>query len=107
MSESRVTGAPLDGVHGFILVHETLCNGLVPAEWDGANRPVLYGTRAQAELERVDAAEQRADAMRDAQMQSEDDDRWVEPAVLHADGMLTLVDPGRTFTVNALRDLLR
>jgi hypothetical protein len=106
MSESWVSGASTDGVHGFILVHETLCDGLIPAERDGANRPVLYGTRAQAELELFDAAEQRADSMREAQMEPEDDDRWVETAVLHADGGLTLVDQDRTFTADALRELL-
>ena len=106
MSESWVSCASTDGVHGFILVHETLCDGLIPAERDGANRPVLYATRAQAELELFDAAEQRADAMREAQMEPEDDDRWVERAVLHADGGLTLVEQDRTFTADTLRELL-
>lgn len=106
MSESWVSGASTDGVHGFILVHETLCDGLIPAERDGGNRPVLYATRAEAELELLDAAEQRADSLREAQMEPEDDDRWVETAVLRADGGLTLVDQDRTYTADVLRSLL-
>lgn len=93
--------------NGFILVRETLCEGLIPAERDGDNQIVLYETRAEAEVERVDAAEMRADALSAAQMEEEtyDDGTWVEAAVSHSDGTLTLIDQGVVFTADALRDL--
>jgi len=96
----------MDGFRGFILVHATLCGGLSPAEWDESNRPVLYGTRAQAELWLFDAAEMRSEALLDAQMESKNDDRWVEAAMLDAEGGLTLVDQGKTFTPDVLLDLI-
>ena len=94
---------------GFILVHDTLCHGVIPAEWGGDNDVVLHDTRTEAESERVDAAEMRADAHREAQMEPENDEEgfFIEEAVLHADGSLTLLDPGRTFTAQALRALIR
>ncbi len=94
---------------GFILVHETLCDGLIPAELDGENQLVMYETRAEAESELADAAEMRADAMRAAKMEEADDedDRWIETVVLHSDGTLVLVDQGLLFTADALRELWR
>lgn len=111
---SAITTAPFAptppaGRRGFILVHETLCDGLIPAEWDGDNQPVFYDTRAEAEVERLDAAEMRADAMTVANIVVADDsdDRWVEAVVLHPNGALSMVDQGLTFTVDALRELCR
>jgi glycine/D-amino acid oxidase-like deaminating enzyme len=95
--------------HGFILAHETLCQGVTPAEWDDENPFVFYDTHAEAEAERVDAAEMRAEALEDAQMEPEvpDDSPWVEAAVLHPDGALTLPDQALKFTLDALRELFR
>jgi hypothetical protein len=95
--------------HGFILVHETFCHGISPALWDDANPFVFYGSHAEAEAERVDFAEMRAEAEDDAGMDLEnaDDGPWVEAAVLHPDGMLTLPDLRLTFTMDGLRGFLR
>lgn len=91
---------------GFVLVHDTFCDGVVPAEWDADNRPVLYETRTEAEVELADAAEMRAEGMREAHSDSEDDDRWVEAAAIHADGSLALVEQRRLFSVAVLRNVL-
>ena len=93
--------------YGFILAHETLWLGVIPAEWDGENQLIFYNTRAEAEAERVDASEMRADSIEDARMEPEDGDDgpWVESAVLHPDGALSLLDVGLTFTADALRSL--
>jgi hypothetical protein len=95
--------------HGFILVNETLCHGIGPAEWDDAKPFVLYGSHAEAEAERVDFAEMRAEAEEEAGMDSEnaDDGPWVEAAVLRPDGTLTLLDLMLTFTMDGLRGFLR
>ncbi len=95
--------------HGFVIVHYTLCDRIIPAERDGDNQVVVYETHAEAEVERLDAAEMRADALKDAHMEpeSEDDGPWIEAAVLHSDGALTLVEPEFTFTAEALRKLHR
>lgn len=95
--------------YGFILTHDTLCHGVIPAEWGGDDDVVLYDTRMEAEFERIDAAEMRSDADREAQMEPETDDEglFVEEAVLHADGSLTLLNLGRAFTAYALRALTR
>ena len=94
--------------YGFILAQQTLCQGVIPAERDGENQPVIYDTRAQAEAERGDAAEMRADALADAKMAPDevDDGPWVEAAVLHPDGALTLLDAGLTLTAETLRELV-
>ena len=95
--------------YGFILVHDTLCHGVVPAEWGGDDDVVLYDTRTEAEFECVDAAEMRAASDREAQMEPENDEDgfFIEEAVLHADGSLTLLNLGRAFTAHALRALTR
>jgi hypothetical protein len=95
--------------HGFILVQETFCHGITPAEWDDENPFVFYDTRAEAESERVDAVATRAEAIENAHMEPEDEDGgpWVEAAVLHPDGALTLPDHALTFTIDALRGFLR
>jgi hypothetical protein len=94
--------------HGFVLVHDTLCHGVSPAEWDGDNRVVLYHTRAEAELQCIDATEMRADAYRKVQGEPEIDSEgyWVEDAVLHADGSLTLPNLRKQLTGEALRALI-
>jgi hypothetical protein len=94
---------------GYIIVHDTLCHGMIPAEWDGDDRPVLYSTRDEAEAERVDAIEMRTDEGDEAPEDAEylDDDTWVDIAVVHVDGTLTLPELRRTFTSEALRALLR
>lgn len=94
--------------YGFILAQQTLCEGVIPAEPDGENQPVKYDTRAQAEAERGDAAEMRAGALADAKMAPDevDDGPWVEAAVLHPDGALTLLDAGLTLTAETLRELV-
>ena len=109
MTTTRFPNATLAVRHGFILVHDTLCHGVTPAEFDGDEQVVLYAAQAEAELERFDAAEMRADAMRDADMEQadDDDDRWVEPAALHPDGVLKLLDQWLTFSADALRALYR
>ena len=95
--------------HGFILVVDTLCQGIIPGEWDDESPFVLYDTREEAETERADFAEMRADAREDAHMASEDeddtDDLWVEVAELHPDVTLVLPELGLIFTTDALRDL--
>ena len=93
---------------GFILVHDTLCHGVIPAEWDVENLPVFYLTRAEAEAERMDAEEMRADALDDAQAEPDgpDDGMWVEVAVLNADGTLALPELRLTFSADALREIL-
>jgi hypothetical protein len=108
MTTTQFASTPTGARYGFVLVHDTLCRGVIPAEWDGENQPVLYDTRAEAELERIDAAEMRADALRDARMEPENDHDgfWVEAAVRHADGALALIDLGVTFPAGALRELL-
>ena len=77
-------------------MHDTWFDGLVPAERDAENEVVLYDTLAEAEAELRDAVEMRADAMRDAGMlEAEDeDDRWIEAAVMEPDGAVTLVGLG-------------
>lgn len=108
MTTTRFPNATLAVRHGFILVHDTLCHGVIPAEFDGEKQVVLYASQEEAELERVDAAEMRAEAMRDADMEQEDDDdRWLEPAALHPDGVLKLIDQRLTFSADALRALCR
>lgn len=94
--------------YGFILAQQTVWLGVIPAERDGENQPVIYDTRADAEAERGDAAEMRADALADAKMAPEeiDDGPWVEAAVLHPDGALTLLDAGLTLTADTLRELV-
>lgn len=103
---SSSTATPVVRV-GFILVHETLCDGVIPAESDGGNQIVVYQTRAEAEVELADAAEMRADSMSAAAMEQEDDDRWLERVVLQPHGTLVLIDQGLAFTEDALRALRR
>lgn len=100
--------APRSVHYGFILAQQALWLGVIPAERDAENQPVIYDTRAEAEAERVDAAEMRADALADTNMAPEevDDGPWVEAAVLHPDGALTLLDAGLTLTADTLRELV-
>jgi len=89
----------------FILIHDTPCHGVVPAEWDGDNTVMLHDTRTEADVECVDAAEMRSEAYREARMEAENDEEGflVAKAVLHAAGSLMLLDSGRTFTADTLR----
>lgn len=108
MTNTRSATTPPAVRHGYILAHETFWLGVIPAERDGENKLVFYDTRAEAEAERVDASEMRADALEDAHLGPEDGDDgvWVEAAVLHHDGTLTLLDAGMTFSVDALRNVV-
>lgn len=108
MTTTTIFRRPPAARHGFILAHETLWQGVTPAERDGENRLVLYSTRAEAEAECVDAAEMRADALVDEQMVPEDGDDglWVVEVVLHPDGALTFLEARVTFTTEAIRELL-
>lgn len=108
-STTPVASLPPADRQGFILVQDTFCHGITPDECDDENPFVFYDTRAEAEAERADAAEMRADAHEDAHMEPEsvDDGPWVEAAVLHSDGALTLPDLVLTFTWDELNELLR
>jgi hypothetical protein len=105
--ESAVVPPPR---HGFILLHDTLCHGVIPAEWDADDQVILYPTHADAERERIDAAEMRSDAQRDSQLEDDEeeteDDRFIEPAVLHDDGTLVLIALRRTLSAAELRSFL-
>lgn len=90
---------------GFILVHDTFPLGVVPAEWEGKHQVVLYETRAQAEVERIDAAEMRSESLKEAGMEEDEVDEWIEAAMLQSNGTLILVESGKMFTAVALREL--
>ena len=97
--------APSATREGFVLMHDTLCHGLVPAESDGGGGVLIYATYAEAAAELRDAIEMRADAMREAGMSEElgPDNRWIAAAVLSGDGRLTLPEVGVEFTPGDLR----
>jgi hypothetical protein len=100
-------GAPAAVRRGFILVQDTLCDGVVPGEWSGDGGVILYDTREAAELERAVWAELHDEAMRDAFMAPfvADDELWIESAELHADGSLVLPDRRCAFSREMLRSL--
>ena len=89
---------------GFILALDTLCGGVIPAEWDADSLVVFYATCVKAESERIDFAELRADALVDARMEPEDDEggSWVWEALLQPDGTVIFPQLGLTFTGAAL-----
>jgi hypothetical protein len=58
--------APAAVRRGFILVQDTLCDGVVPGEWSVDGGVILYDTLDAAELERAAWAELHDEAMRDA-----------------------------------------
>jgi hypothetical protein len=101
--------AAQDERHGFILVHDTFCHGVCPAEWGAVTPFVFYDTRAEAEAERTDIAELLAEADENAGMDppNADDGPWVEAAVLHPDGALTLPDQGLAFSLAEMHAFLR
>jgi hypothetical protein len=75
---------------GFVLLHDTLALGITPAEWDGENPFVLYPTFADAEAERADWAQLRADFATGSAMEIDDEESvWVEPATLDSKGRLS------------------
>jgi hypothetical protein len=92
---------------GFILVKDTLCDGVVPGERSTDGDVILYDTLEAAELERAAWAELHDEAMRDAFMAPfvADDAMWIEPAELHPDGALVLPARRCAFSRAMLRSL--
>lgn len=77
--------------HGFVLLHDTIADGIGPAEWTDSNPFVLYATVAEAEAERLSWVELAADrATADDPEPDDNESVWVEPAVLLANGSLRL-----------------
>ena len=99
--------APATVRRGFILVQDTLCDGVVPGEWSMDGEVVLYDTWDAAELERAEWAELHDEAMRDEFMAPhvEQDGMWIEPAEIHPDGSLVLTDLRCAFSPEMLRTL--
>jgi hypothetical protein len=99
--------APAAVRRGFILVQDTLCDGVVPGEWSVDGGVILYDTRDAAELERAAWAELHDEAMRDAFMAPfvADDGMWIEAAELYPDGSLVLPERRCAFSRERLRSL--
>jgi hypothetical protein len=99
--------APPSVRRGFVLVQDTLCDGVVPGEWSTDGGVILYDTWDAAELERAAWAELHDEAMRDAFMAPfvADDELWIEPAELHPDGSLVLPERRCAFSRERLRSL--
>jgi hypothetical protein len=98
-------GAPTVGrIRGFVMLIDTLCDGVVPAEWDADGHVILYASREDAESEREDWSDLRRDTRHPDDMSlDDDDDTWIEAAVLHGNGSLTLLDSQRTLTLDDLQ----
>lgn len=103
----KAASAPAAVRRGFILVQDTLCNGIGPGEWSMDGGVILYDTRDAAELERAAWAELHDEAMRDGSMAQfvADNGVWIEPAELHPDGSLVLPDRRCAFSRERLRTL--
>ncbi len=110
MSQRRSRKSPSASAtvrRGFILVRDTLCDGVVPGEWSTDGGVILYDTLDAAEVERAAWAELHDEAMRDECMAPfvADDELWIEPAELHPDGSLVLPERRCAFSPEMLRSL--
>ena len=78
---------------GFAIFTQTICDGLVPAWYDGNNLPVVYATETEAQREIVDDLIEHLQQFLDGTREFEDAicvDEFVLPVNVWPDGSVSI-----------------
>lgn len=99
--------APATAQVGYALLIDTLCYGVIPAEWDEHDRVILYDSHAAADAERLDWIQVREDAAPTRDQNEVDDGTFVERVIISPDGSLTVPSLGLTLSRAELSRAIR
>ncbi len=92
----------------FILLTDTLCDGVIPAEWGEGDRPCLYDTALAAEAERQDSIatwreSEDFDGVAEDDREDHSEDEWVAEVRELPDGTIETTDGQHRWTLEDLR----